>query len=286
MFQNPPSQKKTPTWVPIGHYYSPIPSVAEVLAKEKSIFDRSKRELPGISLGHERQLEVLEKVEGVYSEIFFSEKKIPAWRYYFENPFFSYTDSIFLYGIMRFLSPKRVIEVGSGFSSCALLDINEKIFDNKIRCTFLDPNPERMQSLIRIGDLERNEMIRSRVQDTDRTLFRELEPGDILFVDSTHVSKTGSDVNFIVFEILPLLAPGVWVHFHDVFYPFEYPESWVYEGRAWNEAYLLRAFLQFNQSFRIQCFIDYLQRFFEERISCSMPLCKKNGGGGLWLRKN
>ncbi|MCZ8539210.1 hypothetical protein [Psychrobacillus psychrodurans] len=82
--------------------------------------------------------------------------------------------------------------------------------------------------------------------------------GDILFIDSYHVSKIGSDVNYIIFEILPKLKPGVRIHFHDIFYPFEYPEKWIFEGRFWNRAYLLRAFLQYNQDFIIDLWNNYL----------------------------
>ena len=100
------------------------------------------------------------------------------------------------------------------------------------------------------------------------------------------MSKFGSDVNRIVLEILPLLRPGVLVHFHDIFYPFEYPIEWLREGRAWNEAYLLRAFLSFNPSFEVVAFPTFLVprhlAFFEERF----PLFLKNTGGSLWIRRS
>ena len=89
-------------------------------------------------------------------------------------------------------------------------------------------------------------------------LFRELHAGDVLFVDSTHVAKVGSDVNHIFFEILPILQPGVVVHFHDIMYPFEYEPKWIYTGVAWNEAYMLRAFLMFNPTFKILLFNSFL----------------------------
>jgi hypothetical protein len=123
------------------------------------------------------------------------------------------------------------------------------------------------------------------IQNVDLAMFEELAANDILFVDSTHVSKTGSDVNRIFFEILPALASGVYIHFHDIFYPFEYPMDWVYEGRAWNEAYMLRTFLQYNQAFEIVCFNTFLERFFRDFFVEHMPLCLKNTGGSIWLRK-
>jgi hypothetical protein len=107
----------------------------------------------------------------------------------------------------------------------------------------------------------------------------------VLFVDSSHVAKVGSDVNRIVIEILPALARGVWVHFHDVFYPFEYPREWVEAGRAWNEGYLLRAFLQYNRAFSVQLFPTFLARFHPDRFAGGMSPCLRNPGGALWLRK-
>ena len=113
-------------------------------------------------------------------------------------------------------------------------------------------------SLLRSGDLDKHEVIPKVVQDVPLSRFDELRKNDILFIDSSHVSKTGSDVNYIFFEILPRLRSGVLIHVHDVPYPFEYGEDIVYEGRAWNEAYVLRAFLQFNRAFELLLYPSYL----------------------------
>jgi hypothetical protein len=104
-------------------------------------------------------------------------------------------------------------------------------------------------------------------------------------VDSTHVLKTRSDVNYILFEILPGFAPGVYVHYHDVYYPFEYTREWVYAGRAWNEVYALRAFLQYNTVFEIVYFNSFFATFHRERLRAAMPLCAMHPGSSLWLRK-
>ena len=106
-----------------------------------------------------------------------------------------------------------------------------------------------------------------------------LEPNDILFVDSTHIAKTYGDVNSLFFDILPVLASGVFVHFHDIWHPFEYPKEAVYNGVVWNEIYILRAFLQYNDTFRIVAFNTFLEQFFPERFQKSMPMCLENKGG-------
>jgi hypothetical protein len=220
-----------------------------------------------------------------YDEQPFPEHKAPGRRYWFENSAYSYSDALVLYCMIRHAHPRRIMEVGSGYSSCVMLDTNELFFDDGIACTFVEPNPETLRSLIRPEDTQRIEILPRPVQDVPLDRFRGLDAGDILFIDSTHVSKVGSDVNYIIFEILPALALGVFVHFHDVFHPFEYPKEWIVEGRTWTEVYVLRAFLQFNRSFEIVFFNTFLEHFHEQRFAAEMPPCLRNRGGGLWIRR-
>jgi hypothetical protein len=107
----------------------------------------------------------------------------------------------------------------------------------------------------------------------------------MLIIDSTHVSKTGSDVNHIFFEVLPALASGVLIHFHDIFYPFEYDKEWILGGRSWNEAYLLKAFLQYNDSFKIILFTRFLDEFYQEYFAKEMPLSQQDRGGSIWIKR-
>ncbi len=151
------------------------------------------------------------------------------------------------------------------------------------RC--IEPYPDRLRSLLRGDETASFRLQEQKLQDVDGALFETLEAGDILFIDSSHVSKIGSDVNRLIFEILPILKPAVLVHFHDIFYPFEYLKDWIMEGRAWNEAYLVRAFLQFNYVYRIVFFNSYLHRIHREAISAGLPLTARNPGGSLWLQK-
>jgi hypothetical protein len=123
------------------------------------------------------------------------------------------------------------------------------------------------------------------VQDIDLGLFESLEPGDLLFIDSSHVVKFGNDLHFLFFNVLPVLKKGVFVHFHDIFFPFEYPDAWLREGRYWNECYFLRAFLSGNRDWRIVFFNDFANREFGEFIESRMPLCRKNFGGSIYLQK-
>ena len=191
---------------------------------------------------------------------------------------------MFLYAMLRQMRPRKVFEVGSGHSSCLMLDTNDLFLGGITAFTFIDPNPESLLSLLGNGDEDRVRIIPRRIQEIPLETFAELNLGDILFVDSSHVSKVGSDVNYIFFEVLPSLKSGVYVHIHDIHYPFEYPREWVYAGRAWNEAYLLRAFLQFNNSFQIILFNALVSRLCEAELRKRFPTTLDRTGG-IWLLK-
>jgi hypothetical protein len=274
-----------PRYAPPGHYYSPIPSFDYVKAQGERLFAPPPKELPGIELNEPGQLRLLSALEAFYKDLPFGAQPEQGLRYGFENPAYSYADGIFLYCMMRHLEPHRIVEIGCGNSSCLMLDVNELHFGGNIDCTFIDPDPARFLSLLPEDEREGIRLIPQMLQDVPLSRFTGLAAGDILFVDSSHVSKTGSDVNHLFFEILPRLKPGVHVHFHDVFYPFEYPKEWVHAGKAFNEAYLLRALLTYSSAFEIVIFNTYLEHFHAQRFAERMPLCLRNVGGSIWLRR-
>lgn len=228
---------------------------------------------------------MLGHIEGYYADLPFPATKSPSHRYFFENAWYSYSDAIFLYGMIRHAQPKRIVEVGSGYSSAVMLDTIDAHIGEKVHCTFVDPFPERLLSLLRPADLGHVTVLKERVQDVGLEPFLALERNDILFVDSSHVSKAGSDVNYLLGEVLPRLSPGVYVHVHDIFYPFEYPKEWIEQGRFWSESYALRSFLTFNDAFEIVLFNTYLERFHRARFEREMPLCLRNEGGSIWLQR-
>ncbi len=276
---------KNPLFKPPGHFYSPIPSLGEIRRDETKIFGSIPRNIRGIELHEAEQLKLLVEFVAYYDEMPFQLQKREGLRFCFENPNYSYSDAILLHCMIRYLKPKRIIEVGSGFSSCMTLDTNKLFFDGSITTTFIEPYPELLMSLVKDMDKSTTKIIPTRLQDVDLREFETLQANDILFIDSTHVSKINSDVNCIFFDILPKLSSGVHIHFHDIFYPFEYPKKYVYEGRAWNEMYLLRAFLQFNSAFRVVLMNTYMEHFHESFFQEKMPLCLKNTCGSIWIRK-
>ncbi len=265
-----------------GHFYSPIVSVKSIKKREAAIWPDFPGEIEELDLNAEKQLELCKNFESYYSEFNFSSKK-GKLRYYFDNIFFLETDAIALYSFIRHFKPQNIVEIGSGFSSALMLDTREQ-FNLDLNITFIEPYPKRLKSLLTQKDKETVRIYEKKVQDTDLKTIDTLEENDILFIDSTHISKTGSDVNHELFKILPRLKKGVLIHFHDIFYPFEYPKNWVYQGRSWNENYILKAFLMYNKDYEILFFSDYLHKCHPE-VFKDMPLCYKNKGGSIWLRK-
>ena len=271
-------------WVPAGHFYSPHADLDDVKSHEGKIFSR-ERPILGIDLREAEQLRLLDSMASLTPRIEFPDTQRAGFRYHFENPAYSYSDALVLHMMLRLIRPRRMIEVGCGYSSAMALDTNELCLENAVQMTFIEPYPQLLRELMKPGDDARVTIVPSRLQDLDPDFFLQLDANDILFIDSTHVSKVNSDVNYIFFEILPRLKSGVYIHFHDVFFPFEYVKEWVYEGRAWQELYLLRAFLQDNPLYRIVYFQDFLfhkhRGFFEKHL----PLFLKNSGGNIWLQK-
>lgn len=269
-------------FVPPGHYYSPIISKEDMIQRAHEIWKTPPKNIIGLELNEKEQLELIEEFVTYYKELPFKANPKDGLRYYYENSMYSYSDAIFLFSMIRKNKPKRIIEVGSGFSSALMLDTNNLFFNNSIKCTFIEPYPNTLNSLLK--ENEEINLIQQPVQSVNVELFEQLDENDILFIDSTHVSKTGSDVNFLFFEVLPKLSKGVKIHFHDIFYPFEYPKEWVInDKRSWNEDYILRAFLSYNKKFKIIAFNTFLEEFHKEWFNEHMPLCLKNKGGSIWL---
>lgn len=267
---------------PAGHFYSPIPEMREVLADADRVFPKSPpREFPGIQMHGDRQVALMEELAPLAG--FEMEKEAGGGdRFYATNGWFTPLDCRVLVGMMRKFQPKRIVEVGSGYSTAAMLDACERHqLDTEIIA--IEPYADRLREALAKKPSKQLDLLEKRVQDVPFEVFEQLESQDILFIDSSHVSKVGSDLNHLVFEVLPRLKPGVIVHFHDILYPFEYPRDWVERGFAWNEAYLLRAFLQFNTEWDILLYNSFLTEFYRDRLIELYDGAASSGG--LWLRR-
>lgn len=277
------------TLIPPGHFFSPIPNMSEVMASRDRVFSRNDA-LLGIDLNEIDQIAQLEQFSQYQEDVPFYDVS-RRLRYHIDNDTFSFDDGPILHFMLRFLQPARVIEIGSGHSSACMLDTNDLYLEGRTHFTFIDPYADRLRSILLAQDAESAIIIEKPVQDVDVSLFEKLEPNDILFVDSSHVMKIGSDLHAIMFEILPRLVPGVHVHFHDVRYPFQYFEPFLNRGFYWNEAYLLRAFLQYNSSFKISFWLNYLLNVHRAEVQRWLPFLPIDvshdnyAGGSIWLKR-
>lgn len=273
-------------WAP-GHYYSAIPD------KQTGLDSTTRAQNPdikinGIRLNDEAQLSLLDElIPFMKASTFRNEEKNAQHRFFNKNGIYGFSDALVLESMIRHLKPKRIIEVGSGFSSALMLDVNEKYFDNKIDLEFIEPYPERLYGLLSEQDKKRVVLRIQGVQYMDLNVFRSLGDKDILFIDSTHVAKTGSDLLYLFFEVLPVLQSGVFIHFHDIFNNFEYlPDHFHWApGFAWNENYFLRSFLMYNEQYEVVLFSHYLDSKYKNRILEKMPDYPALTGGQFWMKK-
>jgi hypothetical protein len=270
---------------PRGDFNSPLPDISEGERIATTAFNKPADRIPGIDLRVDPQRRLLLRMVDLYPEFDWSEHRVPGRRFHFAQGWYTQADSICLYSMLRLFRPRRVVEIGSGFTSALMLDVNDRFLGWDTRLTFVDPNPDRLDLVLSGNDRKQVRIIKKRAQDAPAEIFAELENGDFLFIDSSHTSKIGSDVNFLVFEVLPSLPIGVFVHFHDVFWPFEYPAKWITEGRSWNEAYLLRAFLAFNDAFEITFWVPFAALRWSNIIKERMPAYLIDTGAAIWIRR-
>jgi len=267
-----------------GHYGSTIPSAAAIKRDRVTLFNGTVTTEDAVELNAAYQEELLRKISGLYAD--FSPPRTASARkkYYSDNPKFGFNDGFILYSFMRLFKPSRIIEVGSGYSSALMIDTAQEFLPES-RLTFIDPYSTTVGPLLEGTTFKNHEIVRTSVQDVGLEIFKGLKANDILFIDSSHVLKIGSDLSSLLFSILPSLANGVIVHIHDIWYPFEYPETLIKEGRIWNEVYFVRAFLQYNKAFEILFFSSYVEKKHDAYLREHMPGYPIGSGASLWLRK-
>ena len=161
-----------PQYVAPGHFYSPVPSVEDI---DRAIAaGPSANPLLGIDLREEEQMRLLRDLAKFYPEIPFASDRSTGFRFAFDNPSYSWCDGIILFCMIRELRPRRIIEVGSGHTSCLILDTNELFFSGGIDCTFVEPYPELLLQLLRPEEIGQTKIINQKLQDTDPAIFSSL----------------------------------------------------------------------------------------------------------------
>lgn len=258
------------------HYYSPIPAQADFARKRRA------SNLAGVDL------DILGATERVNSLL---ETHYDALAKFFNNPTpydpnnqgFNPLDAAILFALISEIRPKRIVEIGSGMSttvmSAALKNVNSA---TSLTCIepFLPDYLKGKQDFI-------TQVIERPLQEVDLEIFKSLDAGDMLFIDSTHVVRFDSDVLYEILEILPILKPGVIVHVHDIFLPDDYPESWLKKYRFfWTEQYMLLAFLSMNPNFRIDIPVHAIKGALSEKAR-RLPVINESNTppGSLWMRR-
>jgi hypothetical protein len=216
------------------HYYEPLPDFSAITPEQI----QRRRDYSAIDFHWDDQLRLLGELESYAGELPESD---------LHNDYFSGLDAIVYYSLIRQLRPRRIIEIGGGYSTRIA---GKALTANQSgRLTCIEPFPEERLNGSGLGV----ELITKRVEEISVDFFRSLKANDILFIDSSHTVKFGSDVCYEFLEIIPALNRGVWVHVHDIFFPHDYPAEWLLKRRlALNEQYLLEAFLSFNADFSVQ----------------------------------
>lgn len=267
------------------HFYFPIPDTRELI--RDGVWDIETK-MPGVEFNLEKQKSLLAELAEFGNEARWpSRAEARPGEYAHDAPTFGYTSALFLHTTVRRFKPARVIEVGCGWSTLVFqqaLSLNAAA-GKPCKYTGIDPFPPPMLPANPAGGT----LHRKRIQDVDPQLFDELQSGDILFIDSSHVLNIGSDVRQIFLEIIPRLKPGVIIHIHDIQLPNEYPRDYALGQRwFWNEQYLLQAFLAFNSDFEIllagHCLTtreqDFLSTIFAHYDPKAHPAT-----GSFWIRR-
>lgn len=268
------------------HYYDPLPDFQHITAEQT----RQRREPPAFDLNLPAQLELQRVLSSNWAtELQHIAADNTSKGFPFDNAYFSKLDAAIYYALIRHLKPATIIEVGCGFSTrianMALKRNRSEGHLGKLIC--IEPYPEARLTEFALE----MELIQQPVQEVSLDMFRELKGNDILFIDSSHVAKFQSDVCHEFLTILPALAPGVWVHVHDIFFPMDYPATWLVDKRiAFNEQYLLEAFLALNPSYTAQCclhalWLDHqaaMARFWPTEC---LPANGQLGAGSFWMKR-
>lgn len=264
-------------------YYSPIPDTD---ALPESLWSQAAP-MPGVDLCLDASLGFLRDTLAPFIAEYAPPDGPPGTEhgYYRDNGMYGKVDGEVLYAMVRHVRPQRITEIGAGWSTRVIRDAklrnaqdSHPVGQHRIYDPYADAAAERIGNSV--------DLIPVAAQDIPMDVFAELEAGDILFIDSTHTVKPGSDVLRLLLEVLPQVAPGVVVHFHDFFRPFEYPRFLMDDhGVYWQEHYLLQAFLAFNDAFEVLIANHALGRLRRDAVAAVIPgLPATSPGSALWLR--
>jgi predicted O-methyltransferase YrrM len=276
-----------------NRYEEPVPDLAELRDFE---WDK-EISLTGVDLRPKDQIKTLRQISKYFTEF----KRLPAEKtlpkeveeYFHNNPAFRAADAGVYYGLIRYFKPRRIIEIGAGFSTllaAQAVSANAKE-GKKCDLTAIEPYPS---VTLRQGVPGLKKLVEGNLQTVSLKEFEKLGKNDILFIDSSHILRIGSDVSYEFLEIIPRLKKGVLIHVHDIYFPLDYPEKLITRDfKFYNEQYLLQAFLAFNREFKTFWAGQYMYcRHFElirKYFSDFLPGGKSPENAGknvsFWMRR-
>ncbi len=267
------------------NYYSPIPDLSQL---PPDIWER-RSALGGVKLDPAAGIDYVErKLQDFIAELDSPvEDPGEAGVFFLRNSGFESVDAELLYAMVRSARPARIVELGSGYTTLLINLAARRNAQEGLRVQHVAYDPYPREHVLGAAVDGPSSLRTISATNVPLQVFEELEAGDILFVDTTHTVKLGSDVNFIVLEVLPRLRPGVLVHFHDIFLPWEYPRYWFeHLHYYWAEQYLLQAFLAFNDAFSVLVPAQAIAREHPERLRRVIPsFTSEVSPGSLWLER-
>ena len=251
------------------HFYFPVPNIKSLEGKQWG----APRRCGAFDYRLDEQVDRLhQEIVPFADEWAFAERGDgDVHAFHVNNGFFERVDAEVAHAFVRYRRPRRVIEIGSGHSTLVLAAAMRR---NEAEgaggeFTSIEPHP---RAFLKDGLPGLTRLIEKRVQEVPLEVFRQLEAGDVLFIDSSHVVAMDSDVLYEVLRVLPTLAPGVLVHFHDIFAPLDYPEKFVKRNLCfWGEQYMLEAFLSFNTAFKVVWAGSAMQQWRADELREAFP---------------
>lgn len=251
----------------VDHYYEPLVLPSGHLVQPLDDI----RDLPGLDMDLGAQVALLASFD-FESELDVLGQPGNARGVTLDNDSYRAGDVELLYSMIRHLRPRNVIEVGSGFSTRIVATaLDRNVQDEGPRSRHICIEPFRSDAARNLGA----EVQAQRVEEIDMALFDILGPGDVLFIDSSHVVRPQGDVLHLYQRVLPRLREGVVVHVHDIFTPRDYPEAWVVgQRRLWNEQYLLEAMLAWSPRYRVLLAANNLHHERSESLRAACPLLR------------
>jgi predicted O-methyltransferase YrrM len=271
-----------------NNYYSALPDLEQL---DGAVWERESPML-GVAFDPEAQMAFAETHLGRFAaELHAAHTTQDPLEFHLDNAHFESVDAEIAYAMLRHLKPRRVVELGSGFSTQVLARAAHRNGQDGAPCELYAYNPypsERMRAVLERGIPGLTQHVDIEAQALPLRTFSRLEAGDVLFIDTSHTVKLGGEVVHLFLEVLPRLAPGVVVHVHDIALPYEYDRRFVVDLQMpWAEQYLLQALLCGSPDWEVLFGAQAVTRKHPDRLRAIVPsLRERHYPSSFWMRRD